>query len=121
MTPHTITPTMEVVCRCKAKAGLRRSPTGRPGSIPLQSSFLVSGTTPNGGVKDSTRNGHRNPKCPSSRHLRMVREDTGAPSECTTCAWMTADEAIAVRLHFLRCGDLLDDWSVDGILGLVFV
>ncbi|GFY28230.1 transposable element Tcb1 transposase [Trichonephila clavipes] len=46
------------------------------------------------GVKDSTRNGHRDPKCPSARRLHMVREDTGAPSEGATCASMTADEAV---------------------------
>ncbi|GFU86316.1 uncharacterized protein TNCV_369721 [Trichonephila clavipes] len=28
MAPHTITPAMGAVCRCKAKAGLRRSPRG---------------------------------------------------------------------------------------------
>ncbi|PRD29106.1 UNVERIFIED_CONTAM: hypothetical protein NCL1_30387 [Trichonephila clavipes] len=28
---------------------------------------------------------------------------------------------LAVRVHFLRCGDLLDDWSVEGVLKLVFV
>ncbi|GFW33631.1 hypothetical protein TNCV_2211631 [Trichonephila clavipes] len=31
------------------------------------------------GVKGSTRNEHRDPKCPSARPLRMVPEDTGAP------------------------------------------
>ncbi|GFY31558.1 uncharacterized protein TNCV_4694021 [Trichonephila clavipes] len=33
------------------------------------------------GVKGSTRNGCRDPKCPLDRHLRIVREDAGAPSE----------------------------------------
>ncbi|GFV04194.1 uncharacterized protein TNCV_918151 [Trichonephila clavipes] len=28
MTPHTITPAVGMVCRCKAKSGLRRSPRG---------------------------------------------------------------------------------------------
>ncbi|GFT76056.1 uncharacterized protein TNCV_1255451 [Trichonephila clavipes] len=28
MAPHTITPAVGVVCRCKAKAGLRRLPRG---------------------------------------------------------------------------------------------
>ncbi|GFU62261.1 hypothetical protein TNCV_4859721 [Trichonephila clavipes] len=28
MTPNTITPAVVVVCRCKEKAGLRRSPRG---------------------------------------------------------------------------------------------
>ncbi|GFV50108.1 uncharacterized protein TNCV_3646101 [Trichonephila clavipes] len=53
------------------------------------------------GVKGSPRNGHRDPKCPSTRRLRMVREDTGAPSEGATCAWMAADEATGSTLAFL--------------------
>ncbi|GFW63141.1 uncharacterized protein TNCV_4454891 [Trichonephila clavipes] len=28
---------------------------------------------------------------------------------------------LAVRVHFLRCAGLLDDWSVEGVLSLVFV
>ncbi|GFY11404.1 uncharacterized protein TNCV_3182461 [Trichonephila clavipes] len=40
MASHIITPVVGVVCRSKAKAGLRRSP---------RFSFLVSGTHPNGG------------------------------------------------------------------------
>ncbi|GFW37253.1 uncharacterized protein TNCV_5021511 [Trichonephila clavipes] len=46
------------------------------------------------GVKGSTRNGRRDPKCPSVRRLRMFGEDTWAPSEGATCAWMMADEAV---------------------------
>ncbi|GFW92547.1 uncharacterized protein TNCV_518641 [Trichonephila clavipes] len=51
------------------------------------------------GVKDSTRNGRRDSKCPSAKRLRMVREDT--PSEGATCAWMAADEAIDYTRAFL--------------------
>ncbi|GFW30339.1 uncharacterized protein TNCV_3851101 [Trichonephila clavipes] len=53
------------------------------------------------GVKGSTRNGHRNPKCPSSRHLRMVKEDSEAPSEGVTYEWMATDEAVGVMRPFL--------------------
>ncbi|GFW93486.1 uncharacterized protein TNCV_46891 [Trichonephila clavipes] len=87
----------------------------RPGSIPRQSSFLVRGTTPNGsvdgGVKGSTRNGHRYPKYPSPRRLRIVRENTEATSKGAACAWIAADRPP----HFLRCGGLLDDWSVEDV------
>ncbi|GFW83213.1 uncharacterized protein TNCV_2508531 [Trichonephila clavipes] len=38
------------------------------------------------GVQDSTRNGRRDPKYPSTRCIRMVREDTGSPSEGAICA-----------------------------------
>ncbi|GFU23137.1 uncharacterized protein TNCV_3515761 [Trichonephila clavipes] len=46
------------------------------------------------GVKASTRNGRSDHKYPSVRRLRMVREDTRAPSEGATCAWMVADKTI---------------------------
>ncbi|GFV80006.1 uncharacterized protein TNCV_1182941 [Trichonephila clavipes] len=37
-----------------------------------------------------------------TRHLRMVREDTGASSEGATCAWMAAaDEAVGCTCAFL--------------------
>ncbi|GFV23851.1 uncharacterized protein TNCV_960451 [Trichonephila clavipes] len=101
MAPHTIPPAVGVVFRYKAKAGLKRSPKGRPGSIPLQSSFLVCGTTPNGDVKGSTRHGCLDPKCPSARCLRMVLEDTGAPSQGSICAWIVTDEAVGCRRAFL--------------------
>ncbi|GFX32838.1 uncharacterized protein TNCV_889741 [Trichonephila clavipes] len=73
----------------------------RPGSIPLQSSVLVRGTTPNGGGDEWTPNAARDPKCPSARRIRMVREDTGARSEGATCAWMVADEAVGCTRAFL--------------------
>ncbi|GFW49629.1 hypothetical protein TNCV_2844101 [Trichonephila clavipes] len=84
----------------------------RPGSIPLQSSFLVRGTIPNGGVDGwASKSTHvlaaPQPKCPSAKRLRMV-QDTGAPNEGATCTWMVADKAIGM-IHFLRCGGFLDD------------
>ncbi|GFU28812.1 uncharacterized protein TNCV_469611 [Trichonephila clavipes] len=72
-----------------------------PHNITPAFSFLVRGTPPNGGVKISTRNGHHDPKCPSARHLRMVREDTGTLSEGATYAWMAADEAVDFTRAFL--------------------
>ncbi|GFV43729.1 uncharacterized protein TNCV_1271021 [Trichonephila clavipes] len=123
MVPHTITPDVGVVSCCKAKVGLWRSARGLHtrkrlssllrlnldsslGSIPLQSSFLVHGTTPKGGFqwvafKSSTRNGRHDPKCPSARCLRMVLEDTEAPSKGATCAWMAAYEAVGFTRSFL--------------------
>ncbi|GFV25598.1 uncharacterized protein TNCV_1670551 [Trichonephila clavipes] len=52
-------------------------------------------------VKGSTRNGCRNPKCLSARHLRMVREDTGIPNEGATCVCMADDEAVGFTRAFL--------------------
>ncbi|GFX16611.1 uncharacterized protein TNCV_23821 [Trichonephila clavipes] len=50
--------------------------------------------------KSSTRNGRCDPKCPSARRLRMIREDTGAPNESATCAWMAADEVVGCTRAF---------------------
>ncbi|GFV89098.1 uncharacterized protein TNCV_4912971 [Trichonephila clavipes] len=40
-------------------------------------------------------------KCLSARCLRMVREDTGAPHEGATCAWIAANEAVGCKRAFL--------------------
>ncbi|GFX74417.1 uncharacterized protein TNCV_3453651 [Trichonephila clavipes] len=53
------------------------------------------------GVKGSTCNGLYDPKCPSARSLRMLREDTRVPNEGATCAWMAADEAVNCMRAFL--------------------
>ncbi|GFU84275.1 uncharacterized protein TNCV_2161761 [Trichonephila clavipes] len=53
------------------------------------------------GIMGSTRNGRCYPICLSARRLHMVREDTGAPSESATCAWITADEAVGCTRAFL--------------------
>ncbi|GFT93383.1 uncharacterized protein TNCV_337481 [Trichonephila clavipes] len=104
MVPHTITPAVGAVCRCKAKTGLRRSPRGlhtrtRLSSLlrlnldsSLKTTWFHSAAVqfPRAwhhskrkrrwvGVKGSLRNGRHNLKCPSARCLRMVREDTGGP------------------------------------------
>ncbi|GFS75949.1 uncharacterized protein TNCV_4665911 [Trichonephila clavipes] len=52
------------------------------------------------GVKGSTRNGRRDPKCSSARRFRMIRENTRAPSEGGNCAWMAADEAVGCTRAF---------------------
>ncbi|GFW79776.1 uncharacterized protein TNCV_2589961 [Trichonephila clavipes] len=61
------------------------------------------------GVKSSTHNGRRDPKCPSARRLRMVLEDTSAPCEGATCAWMAGDEAVGYTRTFLMMWWFLDD------------
>ncbi|GFW65396.1 uncharacterized protein TNCV_396621 [Trichonephila clavipes] len=72
------------------------------------------------GVKNSTRNGLRDPKCPSARRYRMVREDTGFLVKVLPVPGWWSMKQLPVRTHFLRCGGLRD-WSVEGILSLVFV
>ncbi|GFS67226.1 uncharacterized protein TNCV_2902391 [Trichonephila clavipes] len=73
-------------------------------AAPLQTEASI------GGVKESTGNGHRDPKRPSARRLRMVREDTGASSDGATCAWMVADVAVGCTRAFLTIGGHLDVW-----------
>ncbi|GFT70186.1 uncharacterized protein TNCV_3456471 [Trichonephila clavipes] len=126
MAPHTIMPTSGAVRRCKAKAGLRRSPRGlhtrtRLSSLlrlDLDSSLKKTWFHSTAvrfscarhhskrrrrwvGIKSSTRNGRRDPKSPSARRLRMVREDTRAPSKGATYDWMAADEAVGYTRAFL--------------------
>ncbi|GFV50712.1 uncharacterized protein TNCV_2213731 [Trichonephila clavipes] len=126
MPPHTIIPAVGTVCHCKAKAGLRRSPQrthtrSRLSSLlrlNLDSSLkttwfhCTAGQFPRArhhskrrrrwlGVKGSTSNGWREPKCPSARRLRQVQKDTGAPNEGATCAWMAADEAVGCTRAFI--------------------
>ncbi|GFW44141.1 uncharacterized protein TNCV_3855021 [Trichonephila clavipes] len=89
MAPHTITPAVGAVSRCKAKAGLRRSPWSLHTRTRLSSLLRLNLDSslktiwfhstalqfPRarhhfkrrhrwGGVKGSTRNGLRDPKCP---------------------------------------------------------
>ncbi|GFT00643.1 uncharacterized protein TNCV_141881 [Trichonephila clavipes] len=126
MAPHTITPAVRAVCCCKAKAGLRRSPRGlhtrsRLSSLlrlnldsSLNRTWFHSAAVqfPRAwhhskrrrrwvSVKGTTRNGRYDLKCPSARRHHMVREDTGAPNEGATCAWMVVDEAVGCTGAFL--------------------
>ncbi|GFT56230.1 uncharacterized protein TNCV_130201 [Trichonephila clavipes] len=112
VTPHIITTAVEAMRRCKAKIELRRSPWGLHTRTRLLSLLRLNldsslRTTwfystavkfPRArlhskrrrrwvGVKDSSRNGLRDLKCPSARRFRMVREDTWAPNEGACCAW----------------------------------
>ncbi|GFY36424.1 uncharacterized protein TNCV_3451291 [Trichonephila clavipes] len=112
MTPHSITPAVGAVCHCKAKAGSRLSPRVQFPHAWHHSKQRRQWV----GVKGSTRNGRRDPKCPSVRRLRIVREYTRALSEGATCAWMAADEAVGCKLAFLTMW-----WSVEGVLSLVIV
>ncbi|GFS99246.1 uncharacterized protein TNCV_1600811 [Trichonephila clavipes] len=126
--PYTVTPAVGALCPCNANAVLRRSPRGLHTRTRLSSllrsnldsslkrtwfhSAAVRFTHARHHSKrslrwlviprqGSTRNGLRNPKYPSTRRLRMVREDTGAPNEGALRAWKAADEAIDCKRVFL--------------------
>ncbi|GFU43172.1 uncharacterized protein TNCV_3775441 [Trichonephila clavipes] len=103
--------TFYLLCRCKGKAELRRSPRGLHTRTRLSSLLRLNMDSPLRttwfhfaavqflrarhhskqrshwkSVKGSIRTGRRDPKYPSARRLHMVLEDTGAPSEGSICA-----------------------------------
>ncbi|GFT39366.1 hypothetical protein TNCV_2422731 [Trichonephila clavipes] len=65
-------------------------------AAPLQTEELIGGRQ-----GQHTYNECRDPKSPSARRLRMVREETWVPSEGTICAWKAADEAVGCTRVFL--------------------
>ncbi|GFV88406.1 uncharacterized protein TNCV_1242191 [Trichonephila clavipes] len=130
MAQHTIAPAVGAMCRCKAKAGLRRSPRGLHTRTRLSSLLRLNLNSslktiwfhsaaayfPRAqqhskrmrgwvGIKGSTGNGRRDPTCPSARRLRIIRKDTGAPSESATRMpsnfRVAADEAVGCTRAFL--------------------
>ncbi|GFS94837.1 uncharacterized protein TNCV_4457041 [Trichonephila clavipes] len=118
MAPHTITSAVGVsLPRCKAKAGLRCSPRAQSPRARHHSKQRRRWV----GVKGSTLNGRRHLKCPSARRLRMVREDTRSLVKMQPVPGWRSMQQLAVHAHLLRCGGLLDDWSVEGVPSLVFV
>ncbi|GFX49841.1 uncharacterized protein TNCV_3073941 [Trichonephila clavipes] len=106
MRPHTITPAVGpiesgfVVKDALVETGLQRNGFR---CSPVSSCVASLQTEASmGGRQDQHTNGWRDPKCHSTRHLRMVREDTGAPNEGATCAWKVADEAVSFMRAFLK-------------------
>ncbi|GFX09502.1 hypothetical protein TNCV_4698881 [Trichonephila clavipes] len=79
---------------------------------PLQTEGLM------GERQGCTHNKRSYPKCPSAMRLRMVREDTKAPSEGATCAWMAADKAVGCTKVTLKdqTATVLMTSRKDGIL-----
>ncbi|GFU97475.1 uncharacterized protein TNCV_1913301 [Trichonephila clavipes] len=131
---YILTPAVRAVFLCKTKAELRCLPRGlltrkRLSSLlrlnldsSLKTTWFYSTAVQFSraryhskrkrqwvGVKGSSRNRRRDPKCPSARRIRIVQEGTGILNEGATCAWMAADEAVGCTRAFLRCGGLLDD------------
>ncbi|GFW75646.1 uncharacterized protein TNCV_4428291 [Trichonephila clavipes] len=141
MASHTITPAVGVMCRCKAKAVLRRSQhtntivitvgiesgfVAKDDLVPFRCNPVSSCVAPlqmeasmGGCQRQHTKWAPRSQMSFSQAPSYGSRRHRG-PSEGATCAWMAADEAVGCT-HFLRCGGLLDDWSVEGALSLVFV
>ncbi|GFX39279.1 uncharacterized protein TNCV_3860031 [Trichonephila clavipes] len=116
--PNTIVITAEIESEFIAKDDL--------GSIPLQFNFFVRSLLPNGGVDGwASRATH----VMGSEIPNVLQPDAFVWFEKTPgplmkelpvpgCRLM---KQLVVRVHFLRCGGLLDDWSVEGILSLVYM
>ncbi|GFS54384.1 uncharacterized protein TNCV_4808831 [Trichonephila clavipes] len=119
MEPHTITVALRVVCRCKAKARLRRLPRDphtrtRLSSLlkwnldsSLQTAWYHSVAVQSHrarhqskqrrrwvGVIGRAQNGSRDTRCDSVRHLAKVREYTRARSEGAACVCTVANETV---------------------------
>ncbi|GFX90953.1 e3 ubiquitin-protein ligase RNF13 [Trichonephila clavipes] len=134
------------MCRSKAKAGLRRSPWGlqtrtRLSSLlrlnlnsSLKATWFHSAAVqfPHAwhksqrrrrwvGVKGSTCNGSRDPTYPSARRFRWFQKTQGPLMKVLPVPGWRPMKQLAVRAFFLRCGGLLDDWSVKGVLSLVLL
>ncbi|GFW73049.1 uncharacterized protein TNCV_831681 [Trichonephila clavipes] len=118
MGSHTLTPAVWGVCRCKAKAELRRSP--RDFQIRKRLSSLLKLNLDSSlktwfhsvavqsrrarhyskrrilrvGVIGSILKGPCDTTCPSARRLATVREDTGARSKGASCVWTATNDAV---------------------------
>ncbi|GFY10585.1 e3 ubiquitin-protein ligase RNF13 [Trichonephila clavipes] len=148
MAPHTFTSTVGAVYRCKAKAGLRRSPRGLCTRIRL-SSLCVLRLNLNSSLKMTWFHSDEI-QFPRARHYSKRGIDGWAsraahvrgaaiPNVLQPGAFVWFEKThgplvkvlpvpglrpmkqLAVRMDFFRCGGLLDDWYVEGVLCLVFV
>ncbi|GFV65718.1 e3 ubiquitin-protein ligase RNF13 [Trichonephila clavipes] len=134
MVLHTITPAMGALCRCKAKAGLRRSSRGlhtqtRLSSLlrlnldsSLKTTWFHSAASQFSraghhskrrcrwvGVKSSTRNGPAIPNVIQLGAFVWFEKTQGPLVEVLHVPGWRPINQLAVRVHFLRCGGLLDD------------
>ncbi|GFV35967.1 e3 ubiquitin-protein ligase RNF13 [Trichonephila clavipes] len=142
MTPLTITSVVGAVCRCKAKTGLRCLPrflhtrTRLSSLLRLNLDSSLKTTWFNSaevqfprarhyskrrrrwvGVKVSTHNVLQNVLQPGAF---VWFEKTQGHLLLPVPGWRPIKQ-LAVHVPFLRCGGLLDGWSVEGVLNLVFV
>ncbi|GFX85723.1 e3 ubiquitin-protein ligase RNF13 [Trichonephila clavipes] len=146
METHTITPPVGAVCCYKAKSGLGCSPQGLHTRTPLSSlvrfnlDSSLKTTWYHSGTVHFTLAGHHSKRRPRWVALRaahvmgaaiqiVLQPGTFVRIEKTlgllvkvlpVPGWRTMKK-LAVRVHLLRSGSLLDDLSVDGILSLVFM
>ncbi|GFU25511.1 uncharacterized protein TNCV_3621111 [Trichonephila clavipes] len=92
----------------------------------MQSSFLVRGTTPNGGVDGwasmaAQQMGAAIPNVLQPGAFVGSEKTHGSLLKVLPVPVWRLMKQLAVSGHFLRYGGLLDDWSAEGVLRLVFV
>ncbi|GFS76612.1 e3 ubiquitin-protein ligase RNF13 [Trichonephila clavipes] len=146
MTSYTITPVVGAVCRCKAKAGLRRSPRDLPTRTRLSSLLKLNldsslkTTRFHSIAVQFPRAWHHSKRWRDGSASRAARvmgvaipnvlqlgdfvwfEKTQGPlvKVLPVPRWQPMKQ-LAVRVLFLLCSGLLDEWSVEDVLSLVFV
>ncbi|GFY04271.1 e3 ubiquitin-protein ligase RNF13 [Trichonephila clavipes] len=143
--PNTIAPAVGEVCRCKAKAGLRRSPRGLLSNTivitaEMESGFIAkydlvtfrgspvfSCTAPLqmeasiGGCQGPHLMGPAIPNVLPPGAFVWFEKTQGLLMKVLNVPGWLPIKQLAVRVHFLRCSGLLDDWSVEDIRSRVFV
>ncbi|GFX22961.1 uncharacterized protein TNCV_2086691 [Trichonephila clavipes] len=95
-----------------------------PPSITPALSFLVCGTTSNGGVDgwaSRARNGRHDPNVLQPGAFMWFEKTHGPLVKVLPVPGWRPMKQLVVREHFLRCDGLLDDWSVESVLSIVFM
>ncbi|GFX24053.1 e3 ubiquitin-protein ligase RNF13 [Trichonephila clavipes] len=135
MAPHTIILAVGAVCRCKAKAGMRRSHTivitveiecgfvAKVDLVPFRCSPVSSCATPlqTEASRKARVMGAAIPNVLQPAAFVWFEKTQGLLMKVLPVPGLRPMKQLAVRVHFLRCGGLLDDWSVKGVLSLIFM
>ncbi|GFT97613.1 e3 ubiquitin-protein ligase RNF13 [Trichonephila clavipes] len=125
MTFHTITPAVGTVCRCKAKAGLSRSP-----QPPYTNTIVITAEVESGFIVKITLFHSAAFQFPRARHhfsraahvmgaaipivlqpgafVWFEKTQGSLMKVLPVPGWWPMKQS-AVRVHFLRCGGLLND------------
>ncbi|GFW37693.1 e3 ubiquitin-protein ligase RNF13 [Trichonephila clavipes] len=141
MTLHTITTAVGAVYHCKAKAGLRRLPRSHDTRTRLSSllrlnldsslkktwfhsaavQFFRAWHPSTGASRAAHGMGAVIPNVLQPGAFVLLEKTQGPLVKVLPVAGWRPIKQLAVHVHFLQWGGLLDDWSVEGVLSLVFV
>ncbi|GFY02871.1 e3 ubiquitin-protein ligase RNF13 [Trichonephila clavipes] len=143
MVPHMITPAVGAVCRCKANTRFRHSPRGLHTQIRLSSLLRLNLSQMSMWFHSTAvqfpRAWHQSKLSVdgwASRAAQVMRTVIRNVYQLGAFVWFEKTQGplmkvlpvpgwqslkhLAVRVNFLRCGDLLDDCYVEGVLSLIF-